>query len=151
MFALKMNKFLALTFLSTFLVATEDYIELICEYVEGSEVRAFLKSATFDFTDEKISFQITPSEKKAIINSGSFEYFSEVKAFEIIISTRLQSGSTQDLGKLFGFYEYITINRETGKLLVMNYTKQNETDSDADDTTSEPTTEEPAGEIDMGI
>lgn len=130
MFALKMNKFLTLTFLSTFLVATEDYIELICEYVEGSEVRTTLKSATFDFTDEKISFQITPSEKKAIINTDSYEYFSEVKPFEIIISTRLQHNSAQDLGKLFGFYEYIRINRETGKLLVKNYTKQNETDSD---------------------
>ena len=125
-----MKKLLALLLLSPLVAGEDDVISLICKYEEGSQIRIsnIYKWSTSYFADKKVTIKILPSKKIATINEGSWEYFAEVKPSEITISTRVSTfnGNIQDVGEALGHYEYITINRGSGLLSVINYTKKEE-------------------------
>ena len=124
-----MKRLLAL-FLFPLSIMSDDSINLLCEYIEDSEIRYENMSRTQFFTNASFTIKVYPKDRYAIFNEDSWKYFSQTDGLKITITTRVISGSTQDIGKLFNYYDWIEIDRETGSLFIKNYTKQNESDDD---------------------
>ena len=121
-----MNKLIALLLLSP-LAFSEDVIDIMCEYEEGSEIRPDGSSSTVHFSAASVLFKIDLSKKTMLINDDSLNYTAWQNGNEIKFTTKvgLFNGAVQNWDKVYGFYEQGTINRETGELKLKNYTEKN--------------------------
>ena len=126
-----MNKLIALLLLSP-LAFSEDVIDIMCEYEEGSEIRPDGSSSTVHFSAASVLFKIDLSKKTMLINDDSLNYTAWQNGNEIKFTTKvgLFNGAVQNWDKVYGFYEQGTINRETGELKLKNYTEKNTGEGD---------------------
>ena len=126
-----MKKLVALLLLSP-LVFSEDVINIMCEYEEGSEIRPDGSSSTEHFSAASVLFKIDLSKKTMLINDDSLNYTAWQNGNEIKFTTKvgLFNGAVQNWDKVYGFYEQGTINRETGELKLKNYTEKNTGEED---------------------
>ena len=111
---------------SVLISAQEADIKLLCNYIDETEERFAYESMTSYFTEEPVTIKIFTNNKASTFNDSYWEYFTEVKPLEIIISTKVIM--LEDMFEVvnFRYYEFIEINRQTGEMMVRNYTKQGE-------------------------
>ena len=114
------------------LAFSEDVIDIMCEYEEGSEIRPDGSSSTVHFSAASVLFKIDLSKKTMLINDDSLNYTAWQNGNEIKFTTKvgLFNGAVQNWDKVYGFYEQGTINRETGELKLENYTEKNTGEED---------------------
>ena len=126
-----MKKLIALLLLSP-LAFSEDVIDIMCEYEEGSEIRPDGSSSTVHFSAASVLFKIDLSKKTMLINDDSLNYTAWQNGNEIKFTTKvgLFDGAVQNWGKVYGSYEQGSINRETGELKLENYTEKNTGEED---------------------
>jgi hypothetical protein len=126
-----MKKLIALLLLSP-LAFSEDVIDIMCEYEEGSEIRPDGSSSTVHFSAASVIFKIDLSKKTMLINDDSLNYTAWQNGNEIKFTTKvgLFDGAVQNWGKVYGSYEQGSINRETGELKLENYTEKNTGEED---------------------
>jgi hypothetical protein len=131
------NTLLTLMVFGSFGVFAEDVIDIMCEYVQDSEIAGWKvgggnKSATFDFKDEAVIFKIDLSRSTMLINDSVWEYTAWLNGSEIGFTTKvgILNGVLQEYDKLFRHYDQGTINRETGEMKMENYTEQNKGEED---------------------
>ena len=126
-----MKKLIALLLLSP-LAFSEDVIDIMCEYEEGSEIRPDGSSSTVHFSAASVIFKIDLSKKTMLINDDSLNYTAWQNGNEIKFTTKvgLFDGAVQNWGKVYGSYEQGSINRETGELKLKNYTEKNTGEGD---------------------
>ena len=62
---------------------SDDSINLLCEYIEDSEIRYENMSRTQFFTNASFTIKVYPKDRYAIFNEDSWKYFSQTDGLKI--------------------------------------------------------------------
>ena len=130
-----MKRLLLVLLLSIVPLSWAEEINIICKYVEGSKRTGGESGKTHtyssaDFSSDSIIIDID-TKKSSIYFNGKNDYlpfFAIQEGNEIQFNSKLAwnvvTGELDEFHEVFGFWEEGTINRETGELRVVNYSKQ---------------------------
>lgn len=128
-----MKKLLVLLLLSHFVVGDENVIQISCDVIKESHVDYNFPQKTSAFSSDTVLIDIEIDKQKLRLNKSKNEYIAITKGNEITITNKISIDSDKnfrqtDWSELLGFYEYGTLNRETGILNIKNYTKEKDED-----------------------
>ena len=130
-----MKKLIALLLLSTLVSGEENLIQISCDLIKESHVDFSFTHKSVSFLNDTVLIDIEVDEQKLRLNKSKTEYIAITEGNEITITNKISIDSDNnfrqtDWSELLGFYEYGTVNRETGILKIKNYTKKKDDDED---------------------
>ena len=130
-----MKKLLALLLLSPLVVSEENVIQISCDVIKESHVDYHFPQSSSAFSSDTVLIDIEIDKQKLRLNKSKNEYIAITEGNEITITNKISIDSDNnfrqtDWSELLGFYEYGTLNRETGILKIKNYTKKKDDDED---------------------
>jgi len=129
-----MKRLLLVLLFSIVPLSLAEEINIICKYVEGSEKTGWESGKTHsyrstDFLNDSVVIDIDTKIQSIFFNGKVYPgFYAYLEGNEIQFNSKLRwnsvTGELDEFHEVFEFWEEGTINRETGELHVVNYSKQ---------------------------